>query len=125
MTDDLKRYIQLVESEEALGLLHEMANVGPRRHGIENVYIYVGSVQNSGHWIRVKVSNVPGKYDRNDNFVIKMPDLDYDPTQVADWLKPKINDILDWIKLNQKLLHDYETGVITDTDEFLDNISKV
>jgi hypothetical protein len=103
-----------------------MANVGPQRHGIENVYIYVGSVEKAPHWLRVKVSNVPGRYDRNDSFVIKMPSLDYDPHQVASWITPKImNKILEWIKLNQKILYDYETGVVTDTDEFLGSLSKV
>ena len=115
----------MVNEETRCGLLHEMANVDPSTHGIENIYIYVGSVEKAQHWLRVKVSNVPGKYDRDDNFVITMPDLDYDPKQVADWVKPKIPDILKWIKLNQKVLYDYETGVVTNTKEFLNSISKI
>ena len=39
--------------------LHEMANVGPRYHGIDRVYIFVGSIERAPHWLRVKVSNVP------------------------------------------------------------------
>jgi hypothetical protein len=125
ISEELRKYIEIVEIEEANGLLHEMANVGPKRHGIENVYIFVGSVENEPHWLRVKVSNTPGKYDRQNNFVIKMPSLDYDPRKVADWITPKImNKILTWIKLNQDILYDYETGKVTDTDVFLDSLSK-
>lgn len=106
--------------------LHEMANVGPRRHGIENVYIFVGSVEKAPHWLRVKVSNVPGKYDKHNNFVIEMPSLEYDPKKVADWITLKtLKNILEWIKLNQQVLHDYEIGALTDTDDFLDSLSKV
>jgi hypothetical protein len=45
---------------------------------------FVGSVEGERHWLRVKVSNVPGKYDRSNNFVIQMPELDYDPKQIAN-----------------------------------------
>lgn len=124
--EELKKYILLVEDGERNGLLHEMANVGPKRHGIDRVYISVGSIEQAKHWLRIKVSNIPGKYDKKDNFVIQIPSLDYDPEAVAPWITPKImKRIISWIKLNQKLLHDYETGEIFDTDEFLDGISKV
>jgi hypothetical protein len=126
ITEELRKYIDLVEEQDRNGLLHEMANVGPMRHGIDNVYIFVGSVEKSPHWLRVKVSNVPGKYERTDSFVIKMPSLDYDPTQVASWITPQImSRILEWIKLNQEVLYSYETGKITDTDVFLNSLSKV
>ena len=106
--------------------LHEMANVGPRYHGIDRVYIFVGSIERAPHWLRVKVSNVPGKYDKNNNFTIKMPSLEYDPQQVASWITPKtMKDIIEWIKLNQQVLYDYETDKITDTGDFLDSLSKV
>jgi hypothetical protein len=64
--------------------------------------------------------------DMSNSFVIMMPSLDYDPTQVAGWITPKImKKILQWITLNQKLLYDYELGEITDTDDFLNSISRV
>lgn len=126
ITEELRTYIDMVRLEESQDLIHEMANVGPRRHGIENVYIFVGSVEGERHGLRVKVSRIPGKYDRNDNFVIQMPSLDYDPTQVPRWIKTDtMKRILEWIKLNQQLLIDYEYGKIWDTDDFMNNISKV
>lgn len=125
ITEELRKYINMVRLEESQDLIHEMANVGPKRHGIENVYIFVGKT-NKKHGLRVKVSRVPGRYDDNDNFVIQMPSLDYDPLQVPRWIKNStMKRILEWIKLNQKLLADYEQGVIWDTDDFLDSISKV
>lgn len=125
-SEELKKYIQLVEEGESNGLLHEMANIGPHRHGIDKVYISVGSIEHTKHWLRIKVSNIPGKYDKYNNFVIQMPSLDYDQSQVASWITPKImKKILEWIKLNQELLYNYENGIVYDTDNFLDSISKV
>lgn len=125
-SEELKKYIQLVEEGESNGLLHEMANIGPHRHGIDKVYISVGSIEHTKHWLRIKVSNIPGKYDKYNNFVIQMPSLDYDQSQVASWITPKImKKILEWIKLNQELLYNYENGIVYDTDIFLDSISKV
>lgn len=123
--DTLRKYIDMVREEWEAGQLHEMASVGPRRHGIENVIIWVGSSPKQ-HGLRVKVSNIPNKMRIEDSFTIMMPSLDYDPKQVASWITPKImNQILSWIKLNQDLLYKYETGELSDTDDFLNQISKV
>ena len=125
ITDELRTYLGMVSTEWESDELYEMANIFPKRHGIENVVIWVGMAPKQ-HGLRVKVSNVPGKMSMTDSFVIMMPSLDYDPHQVANWITPKImNRILDWIKLNQPLLSDYETGRLDDTELFLNNISKV
>lgn len=122
---ELRNYINMVDQEWKNDELFEMARVGPNKHGIQNVVIWVGESPKS-HGLRVKVSNVPNKMRVDDSFTIMMPSLDYDPRQVANWITPKImKQILDWIKLNQKLLYDYETGVIVDTDEFMNSISKI
>jgi hypothetical protein len=125
MTTELQKYIDMVTEEWNNDQLFEMANIHSKKHGIENVVIWVGRAPKQ-HSLRIKVSNVPGKMDMDDSFVIMMPSLDYDPLQVANWINSKtIKKILDWIKLNQKLLFDYETGLIDDTEEFLNSISKV
>jgi hypothetical protein len=124
-TDKLRKYIDMVDKEWRDDQLFEMANVTSKRHGIENIVIWVGAAPKQ-HGLRVKVSNIPGRMDMDNSFVIMMPSLDYDPNQVANWITPKImKQILQWITLNQKLLYDYESGIITDTDDFLDNISKI
>lgn len=125
ITKELRQYIDMVLKEEQDDVLHEMARIGSKHHGIENVVIWVGSA-NAKHGLRIKVSNIPNKMRMEDSFVIQMPSLDYDPSQVADWITPKMmQQILQWIVLNQKLLYDYETGEIWDTEYFLNNISKI
>lgn len=125
MTDDLRKFIDLVDQEWRNDELFEMANITPKYHGIENVVIWVGLAPKN-HGLRVKVSNVPGRMDMDNSFVIMMPNLDYDPKAVAKWITPKtMRKILQWIALNQKLLFDYETGLITDTVEFVTSLSKV
>ena len=125
ITEELRKFINMVDEEWHHDQLFEMANVTSKRHGIENVIIWVGAAPKQ-HGLRVKVSNVPNKMDMNDSFVIMMPSLDYDPAQVANWITPKtMKKIAQWIVLNQKVLYEYETGQITDTEEFLNNLSKV
>lgn len=125
ISEELRKYINMVDEEWKNDQLSEMARVGSSRHGIENVVIWVGESPKT-HGLRVKVSNIPNKMRIEDSFTIMMPSLDYDPNQVANWITPKImKKILQWIKLNQKLLVDYEEGRIWDTDVFLNSLSKV
>jgi hypothetical protein len=125
ITEELRTYIDMVATEWESDQLYEMAIVFPKLHGIENVVIWVGKTPKQPG-LRVKVSNIPNKMSMPDSFLIMIPSLDYDPRQVADWITTKtMNRILDWIKLNQALLNDYETGILDDTELFLNNISKV
>lgn len=126
ISEELRKYIDMVNKEAEDDLLFEMANLNSKYHGIENVYIWVGKAAGLSHGLRVKVSNVPGKMDERNSFVIQMPSLDYDPAQVARWIDGKtIDKILLWIKVNQKVLYDYETGGLDDTGEFLAQLEKV
>ena len=126
ISEEFRRYIDMVNEEAANDALMEMARIGSKRHGIENVVIWVGESTGLHHGLLVKVSNIPDKMDPHDNFIIRMPSLDYDPAQVARWIDRKTMDkILTWIKVNQKVLYDYETGLIQDTGDFLDQLEKV
>lgn len=125
LTDVLLEYTKKVQEEWNNDQLFEMANITSRYHGIENVVIWVGLAPGQ-HGLRVKVSRVPNKMRMDDSFVIMMPSLDYDTAQVPSWMdKTRVDKILEWIKLNQKLLYDYENGLIDDTGLFLDSISRV
>ena len=125
ITEELRKYIDMVNEEWENDLLLEMARITDKLHGIENVVIWVG-MANKRRGLRIKVSNIPNKMDPNDTFVIQMPSLDYDPSQVARWIKQDtMKRILEWIKLNQQLLYDYELGNIMDTSDFLSGIAKV
>lgn len=115
----------MVVEESERDQLFEMANIHSNIHGIDNVVIWVGRA-NTRHGLRIKVSNIKNKFDDSNNFVIQMPSLDYDPSQVASWIDSKtLAKIKEWIKINQPLLYAYENGEIDDTYEFLNNVSKV
>jgi len=125
MTEDLRKYIDMVIEEEQDDVLHEMANLGNEDHGIPDVVIWVGKA-NKQHGLRIKVSNLKNRWSNDDNFVIQMPSLNYDPKQVANWIKSDVmEDILSWIKLNYKVLHDFENDIIVYTRDFINQLSKI
>jgi hypothetical protein len=124
ISEELRKYIDMVRLEESQDLIYEMANLGTDDHGIQNIVIWVGKA-NKQHGLRVKISNLKNRWS-DDNFVIQMPTLDYDPSQVARWITPDImKQIMSWIKLNQQVLYDFETDKIVYTRDFLNQISKV
>ena len=125
ISEELRKYIDMVIREEQDDVLHEMANLGSHNHGIKDVVIWVGK-SNKQHGLRVKVSNLKNRWSSDDNFVIQLPSLDYDPSQVASWIDRDVMlKILSWIKINQQVLYDFETDKIMYTDQFLNQISKI
>jgi hypothetical protein len=124
ISEELRKYIDMVRVEESQDLIYEMANLGTDDHGIQNIVIWIGKA-NKQHGLRVKISNLKNRWS-DDNFVIQMPSLDYDPSQVARWITPDIiKQIMTWVKLNQQILYDFETDKIVYTRDFLNQISKV
>jgi len=125
ISEQLRKYIDMVIKEEQDDVLHEMANLGSHNHGIPDVVLWVGKA-NKQHGLRIKVSNLKNRWSNDDNFVIQLPRLDYDPHQVARWITVDVmKKIMDWVKLNQQVLHDFETDKIMYTDQFISQISKV
>jgi hypothetical protein len=125
ISEQLRKYIDMVIKEEQDDVLHEMANLGSHNHGIPDVVIWVGKA-NKQHGLRIKVSNLKNRWSNDDNFVIQLPRLDHDPDQVARWITVDVmKKIMDWVKLNQQVLHDFETDKIMYTDQFISQISKV
>lgn len=125
ISEELRTYMDMVIKEEQDDVLHEMANLGSHNHGIDDVVIWVGKA-NKQHGLRIKVSNLKNRWSNDNNFVIQLPSLDYDPSQVARWITPDImKKIQEWIVLNQQVLYDFETDKIMYTDQFISQISKV
>ena len=113
ISEELRKYMDMVIKEEQDDILHEMANLGSHNHGIQDVVIWVGKA-NKQHGLRIKVSNLKHRWSNDDNFVIQLPSLDYDPSQVARWISSDImKKIQQWIVLNQQILYDFETDEIT------------
>ena len=125
ISEELRLYIDMVLREEQDDVLHEMANLGSHNHGIPNVVLWVGK-SNKQHGLRIKVSNIKNRWSADDNFVIQMPSLDYDPNQVSKWINKEIMlMIFSWIKLNYQVLADFENDKIMYTDQFISQLSKV
>ena len=124
ISEELRKYIDMVNEESQKDLINEMANLGKEDHGIDHVVIQVGKA-NKQHGLRVKVSNLKDRWS-DDNFVIKMPSLDYDSSSVARWIDKKVmNKIIEWIKLNSEVLYKFENDEIIYTRDFMSQISKV
>jgi hypothetical protein len=91
----------------------EMANLYPASTGLSYA-VWFGEVGGQ-HGPRIKVSNVKGKFDQNDNFVIsveKEPKL-LTPSSMRI-KRSELEDLFDWVKLNYDDLMEmwkiYETG---------------
>lgn len=88
--------------------LWEMARVKPADSGLSWI-IFVSSREyaKQRHWARVKVSNIPGKFANDDNFVVS---IDKQPAVLEGtprMSKSELKDIFDWIKLNYDVLLKY------------------
>jgi hypothetical protein len=125
ISEELRKYVDMVLEEEHDDVLHEMANLGRDDHGIDNVVIWIGKA-NKQHGLRIKISNLKNRWSNDDNFVIQLPSLDYDPSKVAKWISADVmKKIMAWIKLNQQVLYDFETDKIMYTRDLLNSISKI
>lgn len=103
--------------------LYEMANVREKQSGIPFI-IFISSKDAalSKHGPRIKVSNFRDKWDPQDNFVITIPEL-----RVIGKTKlsiDQIDDLNDWVLLNQKLILKYWNKEIDD-QELLNSIKKL
>lgn len=83
--------------------MNEMANLYPTETGLP-VVVWFGEVGGQ-HGPRIKVSNTPGRFNLQSNFVLsvaKNPDV-MTPKSVA--MKPSdLENVKDWVKLNYDVL---------------------
>jgi hypothetical protein len=103
--------------------LLEMANATEKVTGISNVVLWMGP-NPSGHWKRIKVSNVPNKFDGKNCFTITIPDFKI----IGDVNKfitvEKLEEIQKFVTLNMQLIIDYSDYKI-ETLDFLLNLKKI
>jgi hypothetical protein len=119
--------LKMTEEDILKAPMNEMANLYPTKTGLSCV-VWFGEVGGQ-HGPRLKVSNVPGKFATDNNFVVS---VSKDPKVLtpnsAKMATMKIEDVLDWIKLNYDELMELwqirETGD-GDSDEVLSRIKKL
>lgn len=121
----MKTYNEFLATyEDPDELFLEMANVSSRWTGIEDVIIWIGANPKS-HGIRVKISNIKNRWS-TDNFTISIPDYRIRNGAPAPWVQPKINDIIDWLKLNRPAIQKYEENdTLQDSGDFLELLKKI
>lgn len=123
------KLIELLMSEEEILMapMNEMANLYPIETGLPCV-VWFGEVGDQ-HGPRLKVSNVPGKFAADNSFVVSVA---MEPKVLtpksAELSTAKIDDVLDWIKLNYDELMElwaiHESGD-GDTREVLSRLKKI
>lgn len=105
--------------------LCEMARVKPTDSGLP--FIIFVSTRDYGignHWARIKVSNIPGKYSKEDNFSISVDN----PRVVAGkpaYTHSKVQDIIDWVKLNHDPLIKYWNDEYESDVEFYHDLKRL
>lgn len=104
--------------------LLEMANVGYKDTGIEDVILWIGP--NPGqHWRRIKVCNKKNTFDFSDNFTLTIPDFKIIGEVNTKLITTEILEkIKEFVNLNYKIICDYSDYKIL-TSDFIENIKKI
>jgi len=118
--DELFEYKTFLTEQELL----EMANVTDETTGIKNVVIWIGPPPTM-HGHRIKISNIPNKFDGSDCFVMTIPEFDIIGNVNKSFIKTEtIEKIKEFVLLNMDLIIDY-SNYKTSTKELLDNLKSV
>lgn len=104
--------------------LMEMSNISSKTTGIEDVVIWLGP-NPKYHGRRIKVSNTPSKFNKNNCFTITIPDLEIigDVNKVLVDNK-KLEQIKKFISINMDVIIKYSDEEIL-TDEMISLLKKV
>jgi hypothetical protein len=112
------RFATSISDEE----LMEMANVSPKKTGIKDVYIWFDPHY---HGRRIKVSNIPNKFSKNDCFTITIPKFEIIGQYNSNLITTSVlDDIIKFVKLNIKAIEDFSDEKIS-TDEFIDKLISI
>jgi translation initiation factor 2 beta subunit (eIF-2beta)/eIF-5 len=105
-------------------LFEYMSNINDEITGIDNVVIWVGT-KPPQHGHRVKVSNVPDKMDKDNNFTITIPELKVIGNVNKRLInKTTLEQIFYFIKINQKIIIAYSNEEL-DTNKFKNLLKSV
>jgi len=116
---EFKNY-NFVTNDELL----EMANITYKSTGIENVVIWVGP-NPEYHGKRIKVSNIPNKFDGRDCFTLTIPDFkiigEINKSLIDD---RKLEQIKEFVMLNIDIINRYSDYEMS-TEDFIDGLKKI
>lgn len=123
------KLIELYDDEQAIlaAPMNELANFYPTKTGLPYV-VWFGEIGGQ-YGPRLKVSNIPGKFAHDNNFVVAVAKEPRVLTPKSAQLSTaKIDDVFDWIKLNYEKLMElwaiHESGD-GDADEVLSRLKKI
>lgn len=97
-------------------LTWEIANLQPRTTGLTSI-VYVSWKGAAKHGPRIKVSNVNGRMDPNDNFTVT---IENEPRVIGKCKLKQFDlaNVIDWVKLNRKHLeYIWKNGDVMDPVE--------
>lgn len=104
--------------------LLEMANVSSKVTGIDDIVLWIGPNPNS-HWKRIKVSNVPNKFDGKDCFTLTIPDFRIIGKINKSLIKKDVMDkIIHFVELNIDIISDYSDYKM-ETIDMINSLKKV
>lgn len=115
---DYDFYTKISDSE-----ILEMANISPKKTGLKDIFIWVGPNPHT-HGRRIKVSNIPNKFSKDNCFTITVPKFET-IGKVESWITTDhMKDLEKFILINMDLIIDFSDEKIS-TDEFIDGIIKI
>ncbi len=114
--NEYKQFTSITDDE-----LMEMANVSSKTTGIDDVVIWIG--QNlASYGKRIKVSNSPNKFRKDDCFTLTIPDFRIIGKVDDKFNTSKVLDkIILFVKLNMDVICDFSDEKIL-TDELIENL---
>ena len=106
--------------------LYEMARVQPKNSGLKCIlFVFTKNYVGGKHGPRIKVSNAPGTFSSDDNFVVT---VSRNPVVAAGRYKFKqsdLEDIFDWVITNYEILMKYWENLYDDDADFYREITKI
>lgn len=114
--DYFKQFTSISDEE-----LMEMANISSKKTGLLDIYIWVGP-NPKYHGKRIKVSNIPNKFSKDDCFTLTIPNFEIVGninTKLID--SKKLSKIIEFVEINMKLICDFSDEIIS-TDELIENL---
>lgn len=120
----IKRINELHTSNLSEQELLEMANLNYKYTGIENVILWVGPNPGS-HSYRIKVSNIPNKFEGKDCFTLTIPDYEVVGNMDTKFITNKVlSDIKKWCELNIEVIKEYSNYEIS-TGDLIERIKPI